>query len=37
MVYTAMIYGGVGTITRIKDEMRQELKEGKAVPEVPTV
>lgn len=37
MVYTALIYGGVGTITRIKDEMRQELTDGKAVPEVPKV
>lgn len=26
MVYTALVYGGVGTISRIKDEMRQELK-----------
>jgi len=25
MVYTAMVYGGVGTISRIKNEMRQEL------------
>lgn len=25
MVYTALVYGGVGTISRIKDEMRQEL------------
>ncbi|KAF2746265.1 FMN-linked oxidoreductase [Sporormia fimetaria CBS 119925] len=31
MVYTALIYGGVGTITRIKQEMREEAKrlEGK--------
>lgn len=26
MVYTALVYGGIGTISRIKDEMRQELK-----------
>lgn len=26
MVYTAMVYGGIGTISRIKDEMRDELK-----------
>jgi len=26
MVYTALIYGGVGTITRIKEEMRDEIK-----------
>ena len=25
MVYTALVYGGVGTISRIKDEMRQEM------------
>jgi len=25
MVYTALVYGGVGTITRIKSEMREEL------------
>ena len=24
-IYTAMVYGGVGTATRIRDEMRQEL------------
>jgi dihydroorotate dehydrogenase len=29
MVYTALIYGGAGTISRIKDEMRTEMK-GKA-------
>ena len=28
-VYTAMMYGGVGTITRIKQEMRDEIKKGK--------
>ena len=28
MVYTALVYGGVGTISRIKDEMRKELAEG---------
>lgn len=28
-VYTAMMYGGVGTITRIKSEMREEMKKGK--------
>ncbi|KAH0845107.1 dihydroorotate dehydrogenase (fumarate) [Fonsecaea monophora] len=26
MVYTALVYGGAGTISRIKDEMRQEMK-----------
>jgi dihydroorotate dehydrogenase len=26
MVYTALVYGGVGTISRIKDEMREEMK-----------
>jgi len=26
MVYTALVYGGVGTISRIKDEMRDEMK-----------
>ncbi|MCJ1312927.1 Dihydroorotate dehydrogenase (quinone), mitochondrial [Agyrium rufum] len=26
MVYTALVYGGVGTITKIKDEMRTEMK-----------
>ncbi|KAF2707320.1 FMN-linked oxidoreductase [Pleomassaria siparia CBS 279.74] len=26
MVYTALIYGGVGTITRIKEEMRDDAK-----------
>ena len=26
MVYTALVYGGVGTISRIKDEMRTEKK-----------
>ena len=25
-VYTALVYGGVGTIARIKDEMREEMK-----------
>lgn len=29
MVYTALVYGGVGTITRIKDEMRAEMKKGR--------
>jgi dihydroorotate dehydrogenase len=28
-VYTAMMYGGVGTITRIKSEMREEMKKSK--------
>lgn len=27
MVYTALVYGGIGTISRIKDEMREELKQ----------
>ncbi|KAJ9609532.1 Dihydroorotate dehydrogenase (quinone), mitochondrial [Cladophialophora chaetospira] len=26
MVYTALVYGGIGTISRIKDEMRAEIK-----------
>lgn len=26
MVYTALVFGGVGTISRIKDEMRKEMK-----------
>lgn len=26
MIYTALIYGGVGTISRVKDEMRDEMK-----------
>lgn len=26
MVYTALVYGGIGTISRIKDEMREEIK-----------
>jgi len=25
MVYTALVYGGIGTISRIKDEMRAEM------------
>jgi dihydroorotate dehydrogenase len=25
-LYTALVYGGVGTISRIKDEMRSEIK-----------
>jgi dihydroorotate dehydrogenase len=25
MVYTAMVYGGAGTVTRIKQEMREEI------------
>lgn len=29
-VYTAMMYGGVGTITRIKQEMRDEIKNGRS-------
>ena len=28
MVYTALVYGGAGTISRIKDEMRDEIKKG---------
>lgn len=28
MVYTALVYGGVGTISRIKDEMRDLLQSG---------
>lgn len=30
MVYTALVYGGVGTISRIKDEMREELLRSQA-------
>lgn len=26
MVYTALVYGGIGTISRIKDEMREEMQ-----------
>lgn len=26
MVYTAMVYGGIGTVTRIKDEMRRGIE-----------
>lgn len=26
MVYTALVYGGVGTISKIKGEMREEMK-----------
>ena len=26
MIYTALVYGGIGTISRIKDEIREELK-----------
>lgn len=29
MIYTALVYGGVGTISRMKDEMRQELRSKK--------
>ena len=25
-MYTALVYGGVGTIARIKDEMRDEMR-----------
>lgn len=31
MVYTALVYGGVGTISRIKDEMRDELQNQAAI------
>lgn len=27
-IYTALIYGGVGTVTRIKREMREEIRDG---------
>lgn len=30
MIYTSMVYGGAGTVTRIKGEMRSALTEGKA-------
>lgn len=30
MVYTGMVYGGAGTVTRMKDEMKKEINEGKA-------
>lgn len=26
MIYTALVYGGVGTISRVKDEMREEMQ-----------
>jgi dihydroorotate dehydrogenase len=29
MVYTALVYGGVGTISRIKNEMREEMNAAK--------
>ena len=32
MVYTALVYGGVGTISRIKDEMRREMNAAKQSP-----
>ncbi|CAK7566512.1 MAG: Dihydroorotate dehydrogenase (quinone), mitochondrial [Sporothrix epigloea] len=32
MVYTGLVYGGSGTITRIKEEMREKLAEAKAKP-----
>jgi dihydroorotate dehydrogenase len=32
MVYTALVYGGVGTISRIKDEMRCEMNAAKQKP-----
>lgn len=28
-VYTTLVYGGVGTIARMKDEMREEMEEAK--------
>ena len=31
MVYTTLVYNGVGTITRIKDEMRQEMRKQRPV------
>ncbi|KAK4210503.1 mitochondrial Dihydroorotate dehydrogenase [Rhypophila decipiens] len=31
MVYTGLVYGGSGTITRIKSEMRQQIAEKKAL------
>ncbi|KAI9714682.1 MAG: hypothetical protein M1812_006347 [Candelaria pacifica] len=30
MIYTALVYGGVGTISKIKGEMRDEMKQKKA-------
>ena len=30
MVYTALVYGGIGTISRIKDEMRTEIAQANA-------
>lgn len=30
MIYTSMVYGGAGTVTRIKGEMRSTLTDGKA-------
>ncbi|KAI5202367.1 FMN-linked oxidoreductase [Aureobasidium subglaciale] len=35
MVYTAMVYGGAGTITRIKKEMREEIR-GLSEPMLPS-
>jgi dihydroorotate dehydrogenase len=37
MVYTAMVYGGAGTVTRIKQEMREEIygEERKLVSSLP--
>ncbi|KAL2113481.1 hypothetical protein VUR80DRAFT_3881 [Thermomyces stellatus] len=29
MVYTGLVYGGAGTVTRMKDEMRREITEGR--------
>lgn len=37
MVYTAMIYGGVGTVTKMKKEMRQAIAEGTAAAKAPRV
>ena len=37
MVYTALVYGGVGTITRIKDEMRQQMRGSRAIGDVEVV
>lgn len=34
-VYTALVYGGVGCIARMKDEMREEMKRRRTEPGIP--
>ena len=31
-VYTALVYGGIGTVSKIKEDMRDELRKQKALP-----